>query len=462
MSKPQRQPSKQASKSASGVLPRKALSAASSKNLTKKDATAAPKKATKRTEWALPAFSILPKKAKETINWEDLKKKTIRRQAPEGEDIKSIRNILKEYQNKQIPVHELINLVGPYTSDNGAVLRQVLEEDVDSFRKLSRKVYETQTQDVSDVLVNEQLQLVNFYQERHAIFSEKMMNAINEIYEMAPNFDFERFFRDRHDYLNMILPLPVEVTKAPEELEMQRRQMAYHRLQWLRSEGERMHEENKRLQQRLEELKKEQRNEQRRMAEDAAKVEEERQNLSKQEAEMKDRLQELNQDVEQSIIENEAQITQSHRAEAMQPSTGAIKKSTGKVKKQKRSKQRPEWVSDIAADIEEQAMKEVVAVEAQAAAEPPSSTRRFMRRHETTPQAPQQAPPRQTSPFHFSPEGAYGAQQMSPQPQQKEVRVETHVTNVQERRPVAEEQPRVPQYRGRRGQAPKDSWGGFY
>lgn len=44
-----------------------------------------------------------------------------------------------------------------------------------------------------------------------------------------------------------MLPLPVEITRAPEELEMQRKQMAYHRLQWLKNEGERLHEANKGL-----------------------------------------------------------------------------------------------------------------------------------------------------------------------------------------------------------------------
>lgn len=97
-------------------------------------------------------------------------------------------------------------------SFQGYVLRQILEEDVEAFRKLARKVYETQTQDVSDVLVNEQLQLVNYYQERHDIYNEKMMNAINEIFEIAPNFDFDRYYRDKDDYLNTILPLPVEVS----------------------------------------------------------------------------------------------------------------------------------------------------------------------------------------------------------------------------------------------------------
>lgn len=43
---------------------------------------------------------------------------------------------------------------------------------------------------------------------------------------------------------------------------MLKKQMAYHRLEWLRGEGERLHEENKRLQRRLAEIKRLQKEEQ--------------------------------------------------------------------------------------------------------------------------------------------------------------------------------------------------------
>lgn len=141
----------------------------------------------------------------------------VRRQAPEGEDVKTIKMLINEMGTNKVPVHEIINIIGPYTADNGAVLRTVMAQDVDSFRKLARKVYETMTQDVSDVLVNEQLHLMQFYEERHDIYTDKMMNAINEIYEMAPNFDFQRFLREKQEYLNMILPLPVDVHKDEAE-----------------------------------------------------------------------------------------------------------------------------------------------------------------------------------------------------------------------------------------------------
>lgn len=46
-------------------------------------------------------------------------KKLKRRQAPEGEDIKKIREILRSLKNQEVTVHEFIGLVSPYTGDNG-------------------------------------------------------------------------------------------------------------------------------------------------------------------------------------------------------------------------------------------------------------------------------------------------------------------------------------------------------
>lgn len=68
------------------------------------------------------------------------------------------------------------------------------------------------TQDVSDVLVNEQLQLMQYYQERHDVMTEKMMRAIDNIYEIAPNFDFDRYLAEKQHYLDFILPIPAAVS----------------------------------------------------------------------------------------------------------------------------------------------------------------------------------------------------------------------------------------------------------
>ncbi|VEN44769.1 unnamed protein product, partial [Callosobruchus maculatus] len=254
-------------------------------------------------------FSILPKKPRDSVNWDQIKRNMARRQSPEGEDMRSIKKILREIGNKKISVHEFINLISAYTADNGALLRLVLAEDVDAFQKLARKVYETMTQDVSDVLVNEQLHMMDFYQEKRDVYLNKMMAAINEIYDMAPEFDFERYLREKEQYLHRILPFPVVGEVRDEEgLEMMRRQQAYHRLQWLRSEGERMNEENKRLMTRLDQLKEQQRAEQQKLTEMAERAEARRQQLTLEELAKKEELEQLNQTMEKSFVETEAEI----------------------------------------------------------------------------------------------------------------------------------------------------------
>lgn len=135
-----------------------------------------------------------------------------RRHAPQGEDQKEIKKIIQGLRNRQITVQEFIGLIAPYTADNGAVLRSVMNDDLNAFRKLARKVYETITQDNSDVLLNQQLQLAEYYRERKALLHDKMMRYIEEIYMMAPNFDFDRFATEKEKYLAEILPIPDEVS----------------------------------------------------------------------------------------------------------------------------------------------------------------------------------------------------------------------------------------------------------
>ncbi|KAJ8949065.1 hypothetical protein NQ318_016967 [Aromia moschata] len=427
---------------------------------------AAKKEPQKVTEFEIPAFSIAPPKKKPVIDWEKLKKETARRQAPKGEDIKQIKRVLNEVkESPNITVHEFINLVSPYTADNGQCLRTIMAEDLETFRKLARKVYETMTQDVSDVLVNEQLQMVQFYQEKHDHLTGKMMRAINDIYDMVPEFDFEKYLADTTGYLNKVLPLPAEVVRDEAEVEMQRRQAAYHRLQWLRSEGERMNEENKRLQSRLDELKQEQQMEQNRAAEMAAEAETKRQQLIEQEAQVKEKLDKLNESVEKSFVDNETNVTKAHNREAKQKpaGTGAVKKGAQPPKK-KRKPKRPEWSSTTAADIEEGAAQEAVDAEVTKAA--PAATRTTARRPrrksphfspiKTPPprEAPREASSFRTthkhaprSPFHYSPpKSPTGAPPM-------ETKLEQTATTVQQKRP----QPRV-----RQTMAPRDTWGGFF
>nr|CAI5855612.1 unnamed protein product [Callosobruchus analis] len=368
-----------------------------------------------------------------------------RRQSPEGEDMKSIKKILREIGNKRISVHEFINLISPYTADNGALLRLVLAEDVDAFQKLARKVYETMTQDVSDVLVNEQLHMMDFYQEKRDVYLNKMMAAINEIYDMAPEFDFERYLREKEQYLHRILPFPVVGDVRDEEgMEMMRRQQAYHRLQWLRSEGERMNEENKRLMMRLDQLKEQQRAEQQKMTEMAERAEARRQQLTQEELAKKDELERLNQSMEKTFVETEAEIKKEYNLKGMQPPEEEPKK-----KKKKPKPKKPEWISEAAIEIEEVGVKEAIASERDAMPPP-------LRPPE--PKAPCKTCPAEQGgrglPFRqppggFGAPGTPGADRPPCPPRQMETNIEKAQATMQIRRPP-------PPPPGRRAQ------GGFY
>lgn len=169
----------------------------------------------------------------------------------------------------------------------GDCLRKVMADELTSFRKLATKVYETMTQDVSDVLTNEHTELTEFYREKSEHFSNKMTRCIDEIFDLCPNFDFEKYYSEQQEeYIESLFPVPEDVDVDPEELEMLKRQEMYHRLQWLRSEGERLAEENKRLQKRLAELKRQQKEGLRAVTEASHQAEERKRQLEQAEAQV--------------------------------------------------------------------------------------------------------------------------------------------------------------------------------
>lgn len=80
-------------------------------------------------------------------------------------------------------------------------------EDLEFFRNMAKRVYDTMTQDVSDVLTNKQKQLLDKYQQAISLCTDKTMETIDELYQYAPNFDFEQYY-ENPNYLNLMFPLP--------------------------------------------------------------------------------------------------------------------------------------------------------------------------------------------------------------------------------------------------------------
>lgn len=67
------------------------------------------------------------------------------------------------------------------------------------------------TQDISDVLTNEHIQLTESSKEKHALYGDKMMRAIDEVYEYCPKFSFEKYYTDPN-YLETVFPRATEVS----------------------------------------------------------------------------------------------------------------------------------------------------------------------------------------------------------------------------------------------------------
>ena len=96
---------------------------------------------------------------------------------------------------------------------SGTILRTVLASELADFRKLVQRVYDTMTQDVSDVLTNEHLQLSEVSKEKHTLYSDRISRAVDEVYDICPDFDLNEYYTNP-DYLNKLFPLEDEVRKV--------------------------------------------------------------------------------------------------------------------------------------------------------------------------------------------------------------------------------------------------------
>ncbi|KAB0793547.1 hypothetical protein PPYR_13167 [Photinus pyralis] len=434
-------------------------------------------------KFQIPALSIPIKEPPLDPALERLKKKTVRRNAPAGEDIKKIREIIKGLNREVVTVQEFVALVSPHTGDNGNVLRSVMVEDLANFRKLAKQVYDTMTQDVSDVLANEQIRVTDYFNERYTLNMDKMMRGIDEIFRYSPNFDFDTYYTDP-DYLNRIFPLPKEEfsTVDPEELAMQKRQEVYHRLQWMRSEGARLNEENTQLQARLKQLKRQQKQELMKSYKREEEAEQQRNQLEATEAQLQNRLEDLNESVERGIIQGEEEL---RLAQDVKLSLPPKQQARGGRIPPKQKPRRPPWNVRTAKSIEDQGMQEAAESAASTVSttsvlsktgavkkvarprivkkKPPPKTktkRDLSPFHYSPPRTPPDQAARPSSPFHYSPpKSPPGARAMSPEERipSRTVRYE-NTTTVVEQLPPEQAAGRIS---GRRNLAPRDTWRGF-
>ncbi|XP_066140227.1 trichohyalin-like isoform X2 [Euwallacea fornicatus] len=263
------------------------------------------KKPDKRViDFQVPPLSTAGKKKE--ADFETVRKRVFRRGNPEGEDTRQIAYILNHLNSAKpkITVHEFVNLMSKFTCDNGQTMRKVLEDDLAAFRKIVTKVYENMTEDVSDVLVNEQIQTFQFYQDRRDMFNEKTTRMIREIFQLIPDFDFEKYAKDKGDFLKLVCPAPELVQSDYEDV--QKRQEVFHRLQWLKTEEKRLAEENSRLEERLEELKRQNKKETALASIKTSIMQRKIRDLEDEELQRQEHLRELTDILDESIVRTEA------------------------------------------------------------------------------------------------------------------------------------------------------------
>lgn len=70
------------------------------------------------------------------------------------------------------------------------------------------------SQDVTDVLTNEQLELSKMYAERQELLIQKMVRLLQEIEDRVPGLDFEQYYKDPAAYLNTLFALAEVIINA--------------------------------------------------------------------------------------------------------------------------------------------------------------------------------------------------------------------------------------------------------
>lgn len=178
---------------------------------------------------------------------------------------------------------------------------------------------------------------------------------------------------------------------------MQLRQEAYHRLQWLRSEGERLAHENERLQGRLKQLKDEQRNQITKAEQIEQQAEDTRAQLEATEANLQEQLEDLNQSIDRSMVMEETAMRIKH--DTWSPPEDEKRRGVRKEGPKKREGWNKKAAQDIESEIAQDTMQsEVSKVSLHSKASKPGTIRKKMKAKMKS-----QASKRDTSPFHFSP-----------------------------------------------------------
>lgn len=155
---------------------------------------------------------------------DEVKRKVLRKIILPQEDLPKIRDIIRNLKGQQVTVQEFVGLIAPLTGDNGntnlfdnfdltnvfvtgQILLEIMANEICTFRTMANQIYNTMTQDISDVLTNEHVQLIEFQKEQNTLYQQRMMRAIDTIRACVTNFNFQAYHDNPDDYLKSLFPL---------------------------------------------------------------------------------------------------------------------------------------------------------------------------------------------------------------------------------------------------------------
>nr|CAD7576157.1 unnamed protein product [Timema californicum] len=176
----------------------------------------------------------------------------------QGEDIDAIVQQVNDLGDT-ITLTQMIATVSPHTYDKGEVLKKIMHEEMLHFRQLLNEVYSSKSKDIEHEMARDQIKLRERYEEWRKVMLTRLAQAKRELKKAAPNFDWKEYSSDKNYIQNLFRKGDGTSTTSPgvgdENSARVWRQKYFHKLQCLKQHIKRLRTANERMQDQLQELR---------------------------------------------------------------------------------------------------------------------------------------------------------------------------------------------------------------
>ncbi|CAG2061715.1 unnamed protein product [Timema podura] len=158
-----------------------------------------------------------------------------------------------------ITLTQMVATVSPHTYDKGEVLKKIMHEEMLHFRQLLNEVYSSKSKDIEHEMARDQIKLRERYEEWRKVMLTRLAQAKRELKKAAPNFDWKEYSSNKNYIHNLFRKTDGTSTTSPgvEDQNSAKawRQKYFHKLQCLKQHIKRLRTANERMQEQLQELR---------------------------------------------------------------------------------------------------------------------------------------------------------------------------------------------------------------